>query len=46
MKKSVLKWELFGIVFVFLLGASLHLVFEWSAELKIIEAIASVNESA
>ena len=45
MKKPVLKWELFGIIFVFLLGALLHFVFEWSGESKIVGAIASVNES-
>jgi hypothetical protein len=45
MKKPVLKWELFGIIFVFLLGAFLHFVFEWSGELKVVGAIASVNES-
>lgn len=45
MKKPVLKWELFGIIFVFLLGALLHFVFEWSGESKVVGAIASVNES-
>ena len=45
MKKPVLKWELFGIVFVFLLGALLHFLFEWSGASKIVGAIASVNES-
>jgi len=45
MKKPILKWELFGIVFVFLLGALLHFVFEWSGESRIAGLIASVNES-
>ncbi|MFC1988275.1 DUF6512 family protein [Chloroflexota bacterium] len=36
MKKSTLKWELFGIIFVFLLGALLHFVFEWSGESKFV----------
>jgi hypothetical protein len=45
MKKLILRWELSGILFVFLLGALLHFVFEWSGELKILGAIASVNES-
>ena len=44
-EKPVLKWELSGIIFVFLLGALLHFVFEWSGELKVVGAIASVNES-
>jgi hypothetical protein len=45
MKNIVLKWELLGIIFVFLLGALLHFVFEWSGESKIVGLIASVNES-
>jgi hypothetical protein len=45
MKKYILKWEIAGIVFVFLLGALLHFVFEWSGESAIVGAIASVNES-
>jgi hypothetical protein len=45
MKRSILKWELFGIIFVFLLGALLHFVFEWSGEVNIVGVIASVNES-
>jgi hypothetical protein len=43
--KTILKWEVGGIVFVFLLGALLHFVFEWSGESRIVGAIASVNES-
>ncbi|MHC4686476.1 MAG: DUF6512 family protein [Planctomycetota bacterium] len=45
MKNIVLRWELSGIIFVFLLGALLHFVFEWSGESKIVGLIASVNES-
>ena len=45
MNKYVLKWEIGGVVFVFLLGALLHFVFEWSGESSPIGAIASVNES-
>ena len=44
-KRYVLKWELAGIVFVFLLGALLHFLFEWSGESRIVGAFASVNES-
>jgi hypothetical protein len=43
--RTILTWELCGIVFVFLLGALLHFVFEWSGESKIVGAMASVNES-
>jgi hypothetical protein len=45
MKNIVLRWELQGIIFVFLLGALLHFVFEWSGESRIVGLIASVNES-
>ena len=45
MSKYVLKWETSGIVFVFLLGALLHFVFEWSGESRIVGLFASVNES-
>jgi succinate dehydrogenase hydrophobic anchor subunit len=43
--RYVLKWEISGIIFVFLLGALLHFVFEWSGESAFVGAIASVNES-
>ncbi|MFC1905600.1 DUF6512 family protein [Chloroflexota bacterium] len=45
MKKYVLKWEASGILFVFLVGALLHFVFEWSGESRIVGLFASVNES-
>lgn len=45
MKNPILKWELSGIIFVFLVGALLHFVFEWSGESRVVGAIASVNES-
>ena len=45
MNKYVLKWEIGGVVFVFLLGGLLHFVFEWSGESAPMGAIASVNES-
>ncbi len=45
MKKNILRWEVFGIIFVFLVGALLHFVFEWSGGSRIVGAFASVNES-
>lgn len=45
MIRLVFKWELSGIIFVFLLGALLHFVFEWSGESKVVGLFASVNES-
>ena len=45
MRKYVLKWEVSGILFVFLLGALLHFLFEWSGESRVVGLFASVNES-
>lgn len=45
MNKYLLKWELSGIVVVFLFGTLLHFVFEWSGNSPIAGAFASVNES-
>ncbi|UCG55250.1 MAG: hypothetical protein JSV32_03275 [Dehalococcoidia bacterium] len=45
MNKYILKWELSGIVFVFLFGALAHFLFEWSNESRIVGTFASVNES-
>ena len=45
MNNRVLRWELSGIIFVFLVGALLHFVFEWSGESRIVGMFASVNES-
>jgi len=45
MRKYVLKWEISGILFVFLLGALLHFLFEWSGESRVVGLFASVNES-
>jgi hypothetical protein len=44
-KKHILNWEIAGIVFVFLVGALLHFIFEWSGENRIVGVVASVNES-
>ncbi len=45
MKRSVTYWEIGGIFFIFLVGALLHFLFEWSGESKFVGAFASVNES-
>jgi hypothetical protein len=44
-KKSILVWELAGIVFIVVLGTILHFVFEWSGRWIPIAPIAAVNES-
>ncbi len=45
MKKSILRWEFTGIVFIVLAGGLLHFVFELSGEWRPIAIIAAVNES-
>ena len=45
MKKTILIWELVGIIFIVLLGSMLHFVFDWSGQLKPIALIAAVNKS-
>lgn len=45
MNKYILKWELSGIVFVFIIGALTHFLFEWSNDSRIVGAFTPVNES-
>ena len=45
MKKSVLKWELVGIVFIVVIGGALHFAFELSGGWRPLALIAAVNES-
>lgn len=45
MKKNVIYWEIGGIFFIFIVGALLHFLFEWSGESRVVGAFASVNES-
>jgi len=45
MKTAILRWELWGILFITVLGAVLHFAFEWTGEWKPLGAIAAVNES-
>jgi hypothetical protein len=44
-KKSTLRWEIGGIVFIIVVGTVLHFVFEWSGRAIPIAPIAAVNES-
>lgn len=41
----VQRWETVGIVFIILVGATLHFVFEWSGCWRPIAWLAAVNES-
>jgi hypothetical protein len=43
--KKILGWEIFGILFIFLLGAFFHFIYEISGFLKPIALIGAVNES-
>lgn len=45
MKRSILRWELGGIIFIVVLGSLLHFAFEWSGNWPPLGAIAAVNES-
>ncbi|MDH5695088.1 MAG: DUF6512 family protein [Dehalococcoidia bacterium] len=45
MKRSILKWELVGIVVISILGSVLHFAFEWSGNREPVGVIAAVNES-
>jgi len=45
MERSLLKWEMAGIVFISLLGAFLHFAYELSGEMNLVAALAAVNES-
>jgi hypothetical protein len=45
MNRSILKWELIGIVFIVLAGGALHFVFDWSGGWRPLAIIAAVNES-
>lgn len=45
MKRSVLRWELIGVVVISVLGSILHFAFQWSGEWVPIGAISAVNES-
>lgn len=44
-KKEVLKFQIFSIIFVSILGTLLHFAYEWLGDNKIIAAFSAVNES-
>jgi hypothetical protein len=44
-KKSVLVYELTGMVFIIILGSVLHFTFEWSGSQPIVGVFSTVNES-
>lgn len=44
-KKLILKWEIFGAIFVIVSGTLLHFVFDWFGRNPIVGIFAPVNES-
>lgn len=44
-KKEILKFQIFSIIFVSVLGTLLHFIYEWSGGNKIVAAFSAVNES-
>jgi hypothetical protein len=44
-QKSILLWEIVGIIFIVVLGTLLHFAFEWSGRWIPLAPIAAVNES-
>jgi len=44
-KSSVLRWEMWGILFIVLMGALLHFTFEFSGGWRPLGVISAVNES-
>ena len=43
--RSIVRWELFGTLFVVLVGSGLHFVFDWTGGWHPVALIAAVNES-
>jgi len=45
LKNSILKWEIFGIIFISIVGALFHFVFDWLGNWEYIGGFFPVNES-
>ncbi len=45
-RRAVLKWEVWGILFIIFVGSSLHFLFALSGSWRAIAWLAAVNESA
>lgn len=44
-RKAILKWEMYGILFIVLMGSFLHFIFELSGGLTAVALVGAVNES-
>ena len=44
-KKKILKFQIFSVIFTWILGTILHFLYEWSGDNKIIASFSAGNES-
>ena len=44
-KNKLLKFQIFSVIFIWLLGTILHFTYEWSNKNTIVAAFSAVNES-
>ena len=44
-KKKIIRFQIFSVIFTWILGTILHFLYEWSGDNKIIAAFSAVNES-
>lgn len=44
-KKKIIRFQIFSIIFTWILGTILHFLYEWSGDNKIIASFSAVNES-
>jgi len=44
-RKSIFRWEMWGILFIIVLGSSMHFVFNWMGQARPVALFAAVNES-
>ena len=44
-KKKIIRFQIFSVIFTWILGTILHFLYEWSGDNKIIASFSAVNES-
>ncbi len=44
-KKKIIRFQIFSVIFTWILGTILHFLYEWSEDNKIIASFSAVNES-
>ena len=44
-KETIRKYQIFSVIFTFILGTLLHFTYKWSGENKIVALFSSINES-